>query len=217
MKRSQLKADPGKTRAFIERSRQRARDREAERQAAYGEPGSPERLAWLQGRSVGREGMKSTGLRAATAPTDFRGDDGQPAAGHVADAPRGLSSRPRRKAVTIPGHVRARVLARTHGGCVMCLHRQLQTDVYAVTAATVRQQVRASLVNRATQLHHVLPQGKWPHLAKVEANLTAVCPFCHDEHERAHRRLPRCVLPPETIALAEAEGLSWYIERVYPA
>ncbi len=30
------------------------------------------------------------------------------------------------------------------------------------------------------------------------------------------RRIPRALLPAEALALAEAEGLTWYVERVYP-
>ena len=64
--------------------------------------------------------------------------------------------------------------------------------------------------------HHVLPKGKWPHLADVAANIVWVCRRDHDLHERAMARIPRQALSPETLRLARREGLMWYIEATYP-
>lgn len=91
----------------------------------------------------------------------------------------------------VPAGARAAAYARTSGRCLMC-------------------------PARAVQVHHVLPRHRWPHLAKLAANLVGICPGCHDNHERAHRRIPRALLPAETLTLAESEGLTWYIERTYP-
>ncbi len=91
----------------------------------------------------------------------------------------------------VPSDARHEALARTHGVCVTC-------------------------PARAVQVHHVLPRSKWPHLVKLAANLIGTCVACHANHESAYKRFPRSVLPAETLALAEAEGLTWYIERTYP-
>ncbi len=128
--------------------------------------------------------------RAATPPSDFRDD-----AGRVLPLQGGwLTPRPSNapKGGRVPAPARKAAFARTHGACITCSAR-------------------------AAQVHHVLPRNKWPHLAKLAANLVGICAACHDEHERAHRRIPRALLPAAALALAEAEGLTWYIERTYPA
>lgn len=120
----------------------------------------------------------------------------------------------RRKA-TLKPYVRGRAFGRSHGLCVMCLHRA-GARVDQMSTAALRHLARTDQVRRAVQLHHVLPEGKWPHLAKLATNLVGVCVACHDEHERAHRRIPIAALPGCAIALAEREGLGWYLDRTYP-
>lgn len=115
----------------------------------------------------------------------------------------------------IPIAVRNAVKARSHGRCVVCLHR--------LAAAGVLNRERAS---RVAQLHHVWPVRLFPELEVEPWNLVGLCVGCHDEHERAHRRVPRDALPSETIALSQWPGapadpavygvrLS-YLERTYP-
>ena len=98
----------------------------------------------------------------------------------------------------------------------MCLHRAGVPDVRKLSMRQlndlVERGVRASRI-----LHHVFPEQKWPHLAKVEDNLVDVCQLCHDDHERAARRIPRAALPAVALELGEREGLGWYVEATYPA
>ncbi|MCA1571682.1 MAG: hypothetical protein LC798_15490 [Chloroflexi bacterium] len=123
---------------------------------------------------------------------------------------------PARK-VRVPVGIRAAALARSQGACVMCLHRA-NVDADTITPAALRRLIRRGIIRRATQVHHVFPRQRWPELARELANLVGVCGGCHDEHERARRRLPRDVLPPETIALAGDDGrMLAYLERTYPA
>lgn len=100
-----------------------------------------------------------------------------------------------RRARTSP-EARAEALARTKGRCAMPGCRRA-----------------------AAHCHHVLPKGagEWPELADVVANLLGLCQRCHLDHENAARRVPRRVLPPEAIALAERVGALWFIDRHYPA
>ena len=68
--------------------------------------------------------------------------------------------------------------------------------------------------------HHVFPKAatKWPHLRADPDNLVMLCLPCHDQHERAYKRVPRSALPAVTLALAEREGprAVAYLERTYP-
>jgi hypothetical protein len=97
----------------------------------------------------------------------------------------------RKPAPKVPAEARHGALERTAGRCITC-------------------------PDRAVQVHHVLPKSKWPHLAKLADNLVGVCVECHARHESAFRRIPRSALPAVTLALAEREGLTWYIDRTYP-
>ncbi len=167
-----------------------------------------------RGREHGREGMRSAGLRRATAPSDFRDDEGRLLA--MAAIPVALP-RTARTVVKVPPSIRARALARSGGVCVMCLHRE-GIDMEALTIGALRRLTRAGKVRAATQVHHVFPRHKWPALIKVLPNLVGTCPECHDEHERAHRRFPRAVLPAETLRLADGDGpMQSYLDRTYPA
>lgn len=68
------------------------------------------------------------------------------------------------------------------------------------------------------QAHHVLPVRDWPMLANMAENMVGVCPGCHDNHERAHRRirwdeLPQCAI---TLAYSTSGAAAVYVERTYP-
>lgn len=117
------------------------------------------------------------------------------------DKPRAQIARkaPKRKA-TIPAKVREAVYARDEGRCRRCGRK-----------------VGRGLFERA--LHHVLPEREWPEFVKVAANVVLMCTGCHDEHERAHRRLQFHELPGDTmrwIAGLPDGPISVYIERTYP-
>ena len=43
-----------------------------------------------------------------------------------------------------------------------------------------------------------------------------LCEPCHDNHERAHERVPRHLVPPKAVAFAHRLGLDYVIERNYP-
>lgn len=157
-------------------------------------------------------------LKAATAPSDFRDDEGRPIA--VSGARWDRQAWGRKAAIKVPAGARRAALARSHGACVMCLHDYSRHAARLFIPAQVRALVASGTVTRATQVHHVFPKqaSAWPHLAKTTANLVGVCPDCHSNHEVAFRRLPRAVLPPETLALAEGDGpMENYLVRTYPA
>jgi hypothetical protein len=68
--------------------------------------------------------------------------------------------------------------------------------------------------------HHVFPVraafDSFPELEGEPANIILLCPGCHDNHERAHRRVPLAKLPPETVALAVGHpDRQRYLERTY--
>lgn len=70
--------------------------------------------------------------------------------------------------------------------------------------------------------HHVFPVRaaiiSFPELEAESANLILLCPGCHDNHERAHKRVPRSKLPTETLALAVGNPTRQiYLEQTYPA
>lgn len=69
------------------------------------------------------------------------------------------------------------------------------------------------------QVHHVLPKRMFPDLVDDARNLVWMCAGCHDEHERAHRRLPLAKLPTCAFELAAEVGdrALAYIQRTYPA
>lgn len=69
------------------------------------------------------------------------------------------------------------------------------------------------------QAHHVLPRRLFPECADEVRNLVYVCPGCHDEHERAHRRIRLGSLPSCCFEVAAEVGdraLS-YIQQTYPS
>ena len=47
-------------------------------------------------------------------------------------------------------------------------------------------------------------------------NGVCVCRDCHEDHEKAVRRIPRSVLPKEAFQFAREIGREWLIERLYP-
>lgn len=147
MKRAELRPDPEKVRDWLDRTRQRARDRQREQVG----PHLPRPAT-----SLGRTAKK-------------------------------------RKAV-IPKPVRRRVLRRSGGLCI-CGCRQ-----------------------RATQIHHVLDETKFPELALVEDNLAGVHHDCHARHTNAFVRLTRDCLPACAVRLAESHPRYLvHLERTYPA
>jgi 5-methylcytosine-specific restriction endonuclease McrA len=110
-----------------------------------------------------------------------------------------LKRGPAKVKASIPKAVREHVYARDEGRCVRC-----------------RRVVGRGLFERA--LHHVLPEREWPAFVKVAANVVLVCAGCHDEHERAHRRLALEQLPAETFTWLRSlpDGpIGVYIERTY--
>lgn len=81
-----------------------------------------------------------------------------------------------------------------------------------------RREVGRGIFERA--LHHVLPERAWPEFVKLAANVVLVCAACHDEHERAHRRLALDQLPAESLSwlATVADGPAGvYLERTYAA
>lgn len=166
--------------------------------------------------------MKRSGLRSdpeATRAFVERGrEKARRSAGALSDPAiqRAFVEREREKSRSrrIPANVRAAAIARSHGACVMCLHR---ANLEVIRPAAVQALLRRRAVRSAKQVHHAFPRQTWPELTHELANLVGVCAGCHDEHERAHRRLPWAVLPPETIALAAGDDKRRsFLERTYP-
>jgi 5-methylcytosine-specific restriction endonuclease McrA len=94
----------------------------------------------------------------------------------------------------LPGAVRQAALKRSRGRCIVCGERQ------------------------RLQAHHVLPVREWPELTAVESNIVGLCAGCHDNHERAHRRirwheLPECAI---TLAYSTSGAAAVFLERTYP-
>lgn len=71
---------------------------------------------------------------------------------------------------------------------------------------------------RMLQRHHVLPVQRWPQYETQGLNLVLVCAGCHDEHERAHRRIPYGSLPKSVRTWIRTLGgrETLYMERTYP-
>jgi 5-methylcytosine-specific restriction endonuclease McrA len=112
-----------------------------------------------------------------------------------------------------PPALRRRVYRRSGGCCVMCLAKIGLSLERAHPALA-----RGVFVRACAQIHHVLPVQHFPDLERCEANMVGVCAACHDEHERAIRRIPRSALPALVVARALAhEGGAVYMDRVYPA
>ena len=67
------------------------------------------------------------------------------------------------------------------------------------------------------QVHHILPQAKWPEHDQQPLNMVALCPGCHDAHERAHRRIRWDELPEQSRTWIRTLGgqETLYAERVY--
>jgi 5-methylcytosine-specific restriction endonuclease McrA len=95
----------------------------------------------------------------------------------------------------IPQAVRLEIRRRQGGRCLVC--------------GTKRYDAHA---------HHVLPQQNWPQHAYEANNLVAVCPGCHDNHERAHRRIRYDELPEAVRTWVHTLGgrETLYLERTYP-
>jgi hypothetical protein len=101
---------------------------------------------------------------------------------------------------------RSRVAARSGGKCIVCYYHA-DPDVLSPGP------------RRMAHLHHVLPVQTWPEYETEERNLVGVCAPCHDEHERAHRRIPFAALPKETVHFVYDETTPQaiaYLEKTYP-
>lgn len=100
--------------------------------------------------------------------------------------------------------------------------RKTRAKLSAAVIAEVAKRCRGRCVRcrtkRALQRHHVLPVRLWPEYEAEPRNMVLVCEGCHDEHERAHRRLRLVELPEECALWAYTRGgrESLYIERTYP-
>jgi hypothetical protein len=145
VRRTELRPNPEKVRDWVDRSRQRARDRQAERVDGH----------------LPRPALKKTA---------------------------------RRRKVAIPKPVRERALRRSGGLCICGCGR------------------------RATQVHHVLDETKFPELALVEDNMVAVFHDCNQRHHfQPGGRLRREVLPACAVRLAESQPrYEAHLERTYP-
>lgn len=122
----------------------------------------------------------------------------------------------RKRRARVPAKMRARVYQRSGGVCVACAAlRGLEAS--ALPSARARRLLRQGLARACAHIHHVLPVQTWPDLELVEDNMVGVCVECHDEHERAHRRIPRGALPRRAVMLAAAVGpaAADYVERTY--
>jgi 5-methylcytosine-specific restriction endonuclease McrA len=105
-------------------------------------------------------------------------------------------SAPKPKA-RIPHNVRRAVMRRQGWTCLVCGFLSLRDGV---------------------QMHHVLPQQTWPEYDENPFNLVAICPGCHDNHERAHRRIRYDELPEQVRTWIRTLGgrETLYVERTYP-
>jgi 5-methylcytosine-specific restriction endonuclease McrA len=105
-------------------------------------------------------------------------------------------SAPKPKA-RIPHNVRRAVSRRQGWGCLVCGDRGAGDWI---------------------QMHHVLPQAKWPEHDGNPLNLVAICWACHDNHERAHRRIRYDELPEQVRTWIRTLGgrETLYTERTYP-
>ena len=101
----------------------------------------------------------------------------------------------RRQAV--PKAIKDEVARRSRGRCIVCAWNGKETA--------------------GTQRHHVLPVQSWPELELHPDNMVLVCAACHDDHERANRRIPRPALPAAALKVAAVMGAEWYVEKTYPA
>jgi 5-methylcytosine-specific restriction endonuclease McrA len=102
-------------------------------------------------------------------------------------------SAPKPKA-RIPHNVRRAVCRRQQYRCLVCGEPWLRLD-----------------------LHHVLPQSKWPEHDEQMMNLVAVCETCHARHEVAHRRIRYDELPEQVRTWIRTLGgrETLYVERTY--
>lgn len=100
----------------------------------------------------------------------------------------------RKRKVAIPKAVRRRVLKRSGGLCICGCQR------------------------KATQLHHVLDETKFPELALVEDNLAGIFHDCNQRHHfQPNGRIPRERLPACAVRLASTHPrYQVFLERTYP-
>jgi 5-methylcytosine-specific restriction endonuclease McrA len=105
-------------------------------------------------------------------------------------------SAPKPKA-RIPHNVRRAIYRRQDFRCLVC---------------------REGLWALGFHVHHVLPQSKWPEHDQQMHNLVAICVGCHDNHERAHRRIRYDELPEQVRTWIRTLGgrETLYVERTYP-
>ena len=86
--------------------------------------------------------------------------------------------------------------------CQVCLHEGRECDGPID---------RHHVVEQRTLRAHGLPHHRWNPAWRM-----FVCRRRHDAHHRG-KRIPRQLVPPAALSLADELGLSYVIERVYPA
>lgn len=83
---------------------------------------------------------------------------------------------------------------------------KISTEVAGQVARLSNKRCVRCGTRRALQRHHVLPVRLWPEYETVAFCMVLVCAGCHDEHERAHRRLRLGELPDVVVAWARSRG-----------
>lgn len=161
---------------------------------------------------LGRGGMKKSELRSDPDKTRAWQDRSRKPLG------RGTP----KKRVSVPAGVRNKVRTRSGGWCVACLARN---GIFATNGNLPREYRVPTRIMGArgdirpiAHLHHVLPVEKWPEWVTERFNLVGVCAACHDEHERAHRRIPFEALPTEVRLFVQNTGCpeAMYLHKTYP-
>lgn len=126
----------------------------------------------------------------------------------------------RKRRATINAEERATVMKRSSGWCIVCLWRvgYSRGHVPAAHRSVMRAMGRNGRVRKAVHLHHVLPVQMFVRWELSLDNQVGICAECHDEHERAHRRIPFAALPEVVRTFARCAGSqeSLYFERTYP-
>lgn len=180
MKRSQLRADPAKTREWQERSRERARE-----------------------RAQGREGAKSSALRGATPPGDFRDDTG-------AVVPQRQALRPRKPDKLTPVRFKPREPARKRK-CMRCGKRADGWHHWLP-----QQHIRTYV--RGLGWPDVAARKRLSALLADQRNLVALCHPCHDSHELRSCPLSGEEVPHSARVFALSLGPEWAerLRRMYP-
>lgn len=72
------------------------------------------------------------------------------------------------------------------------------------------------------QGHHVVSKQKLKRLGHTDhlldkRNRLGVCEHRHEQHTTGHKPIPRWALPASVFEFTEELGLTWYLDRYYPA